>query len=183
MQRQEGFTLIEVLISIVIIAIGMIGLAALQLTVVRESQGTYTRTQAANMAVFITDRMRANDDAIREKEDGVYVCGDPSKVANCAYNIDIDRTYLDPGCGSDCDYKQMAALDAYNWKAMLGQGLNAGESGIMLPNVKASVTPLANDPLGRADTPPAFSIVIKWDASRSRQDEATYETYELTVVP
>jgi type IV pilus assembly protein PilV len=56
----RGFTLIEVLVSLVVLSIGLLGLAALQLTSLKANHGSSTRTQAVYLAYDIIDRMRAN---------------------------------------------------------------------------------------------------------------------------
>ena len=61
--RTRGMTLIEVLVALVVISVGLLGVAALQLTSLRNSQGSYLRTQATALADDIIDRMRANHTA------------------------------------------------------------------------------------------------------------------------
>ena len=53
-------TLIEVLVTLVIISVGLLGVAALQLTTVRNNYDSFVRTQAAVLASDMLDRMRAN---------------------------------------------------------------------------------------------------------------------------
>lgn len=57
---QCGATLIEVLVAIVILSIGLLGLAGLQATSVQGNYGAFYRSQATILAADITDRMRAN---------------------------------------------------------------------------------------------------------------------------
>ncbi|MEE9494787.1 MAG: type IV pilus modification protein PilV [Gammaproteobacteria bacterium] len=57
---QQGFTLIEVLVSMVILSIGLLGLAGLQTTGLRNNQSAYFSSQAAIYANDIFERMRAN---------------------------------------------------------------------------------------------------------------------------
>lgn len=59
-QHQCGFTLLEVLIALLILSIGLLGLAALQTTGLRSNQMASMRTQATQTVYDITDRMRAN---------------------------------------------------------------------------------------------------------------------------
>jgi len=59
-KRQHGFTLLEVLIALLILSIGLLGLAALQTTGLRSNQMASMRTLATEAAYDITDRMRAN---------------------------------------------------------------------------------------------------------------------------
>lgn len=58
--REHGFTLLEVLIALLVLSIGLLGLAALQTTGLRSNQMASMRTQATQVAYDITDRMRAN---------------------------------------------------------------------------------------------------------------------------
>ena len=55
-----GFTLIEVLIALLVLSIGLLGLAALQVTGLRETQMARMRTQAVLLTYDMADRMRAN---------------------------------------------------------------------------------------------------------------------------
>jgi type IV pilus assembly protein PilV len=58
--RGGGFTLVEVLIAVVILAIGLLGLAGLQTSAMKFNHSAYLRTQATNLAYDMADRMRAN---------------------------------------------------------------------------------------------------------------------------
>ncbi len=57
---QRGATLIEVMVAMIVLAIGILGIAALQTTSVQANYSSYYRSQATLMAADITDRMRAN---------------------------------------------------------------------------------------------------------------------------
>lgn len=56
----RGFTLLEVLIALVILSIGLLGLAALQGIGIRSGQGAYLTSQASLLAYDMADRIRAN---------------------------------------------------------------------------------------------------------------------------
>jgi len=58
--QQRGATLIEVMVAMIVLAIGILGIAALQVTSVQANYSSYYRSQATLMAADITDRMRAN---------------------------------------------------------------------------------------------------------------------------
>jgi len=59
-RSSEGFTLLEVLIAVVVLSIGLLGLAGLQTTGLRNNQDAYARTQAATLANDMADRIRSN---------------------------------------------------------------------------------------------------------------------------
>lgn len=58
--REKGFSLVEVLVALVLLSIGLLGLAGLQTRGVRDNHGAYLRTQATLCVKDLVDRMRAN---------------------------------------------------------------------------------------------------------------------------
>ena len=78
---QSGFTLVEVLVALIVLSIGMLGIAALYLDTLRASRQALVRTQAVNLAGDIADRIRANRvtagaydcDGVCEEDEGTGV--------------------------------------------------------------------------------------------------------------
>ena len=98
----RGFTLIEVLVSVLVLAIGLLGLASLQANSMKHNHNAYLRSQATVLAYDIIDRMRAN---ISTAEAGNYdTAGSdtPSGSTNCQ-------------TGS-CSATDMATFDINQWK-------------------------------------------------------------------
>ncbi|RSZ60294.1 type IV pilus modification protein PilV [Massilia atriviolacea] len=60
MRRQQGFSMLEVLVAMLVIGIGMLGIAGLIITNLKNNQSAYARGQATILANDIVDRMRAN---------------------------------------------------------------------------------------------------------------------------
>lgn len=67
-RMHTGFTLIEVLVSIVIVSFGLLGVAGLLSTGLKSTQGSLQRTQASLLAYDMADRMRMNRAAARNGE-------------------------------------------------------------------------------------------------------------------
>ena len=59
-RRQAGFSLIEVLVSVLVVTTGLLGAAALQASALRNNQGSYERTQTTILTQGVFDAMRAN---------------------------------------------------------------------------------------------------------------------------
>lgn len=57
---QSGFTLLEILVAMLVLSIGLLGLAGLMTTSMRDNLSASHRTQATWMAYDMIDRMRAN---------------------------------------------------------------------------------------------------------------------------
>jgi type IV pilus assembly protein PilV len=72
-QSLSGFTLIEVLITIVVVAIGLLGLAGLQVTSLNNQLESYQRAQALLLLEDMSNRIRVN--AVAAKA-GAYTDGD-----------------------------------------------------------------------------------------------------------
>lgn len=66
---ERGSTLLEVLIAVVVLSVGLLGLAGLQAASLRVNQTALARSHATVLATDILDRMRANRTAAR---DGLY---------------------------------------------------------------------------------------------------------------
>lgn len=60
--RQTGVGLIEVLVSVLILGVGLLGIAAMQATALKNSQSSLERSQAVVQTYAILDAMRANRD-------------------------------------------------------------------------------------------------------------------------
>lgn len=105
--KQEGFSLFEVLIALLVFSIGLLGLAHLQGFSMSSSYNSYLRAQATSLASSIVDRMRANRD---------------QAINLNAYQIDFEdsppSTSID--CSAGCTPAQMAQLDLLEWKCNLG---------------------------------------------------------------
>lgn len=67
-RTQSAFTLVEVLVAIIILAVGMLGLAGLQLAGMRNNHSSFLRTQATLAAADLIDRMRADPAAFRDQK-------------------------------------------------------------------------------------------------------------------
>ena len=59
-RRQRGVSLIEVLVSTLILAIGLVGVAGLQAFALKNNQSAQMRSQASALAYDLADRMRGN---------------------------------------------------------------------------------------------------------------------------
>lgn len=59
-----GFTLIEVLVAMLVLAVGMLGIAAMQMRGLQFSHDAYLRSQVSVLAYDIADRMRINRDSL-----------------------------------------------------------------------------------------------------------------------
>lgn len=111
---QRGSTLIEVLVAMLVLSIGLVGLAALQLNGLRFNQSAYLRTQSTILAYDMIDRMRANRGEAR----------------NGSYDLTLAATTSAVNCSSSCTAANMVNFDKYQWKDMVGDSLPSGNGSV-----------------------------------------------------
>jgi type IV pilus assembly protein PilV len=136
--KERGFTLIEVLVTVIILAIGLLGLAGLQLGGLRYSFSAYQRSQATIMANDIVDRMRANR-TVAEAGGYDIDLGDMPGVGTCT------------GDGVNCSAADMADADLYEWKQSLADILPAGDGSIANNGGTYTITIQWDDTRGEED--------------------------------
>lgn len=113
---QTGFTLLEVLIALVVISIGLLGVATLQLTGMKNNHSAFYRTQASILGYQIIESMRANR---KEADSGSY---DKALSTTC------------PTSPSG-----IVEVDFANWCTALSQLLPAGTGAIAYTKVTGLV--------------------------------------------
>ncbi|MBD9501427.1 type IV pilus modification protein PilV [Pseudomonas sp. PDM23] len=90
----EGFTLVEVLVSVLILGVGLLGLAGLQNVGISAGYSALQRSQASWLASEMADLLRANPDAARA---GAYDTNFLDVAAGCPKSAGSTRAQLDLG--------------------------------------------------------------------------------------
>lgn len=120
--RQQGFSLLEILITLIILSIGLLGLAALQSVSLKNVNNSQFRTVAIHYAYDIAERMRSNRTGVTQNG---YAAIKGNETA--------------PGC-STCSTSQLAQLDAFEWNQMIKRSPTDGG----LPSGNGTVTENGN---------------------------------------
>ena len=140
-ERQSGFTMIEVLVTIAILVVGLLGLAAMQTLSTLAELESYQRSQALVLVRDMADRMTANKAQITS-----YVASDVGLAPiDCAAYIPIPPS---PG-----DYK----LDLCEWNNQLNGSSEKVDAGTK--NVGAMIG--ARGCIVRLD-PVTFLVTVAW---------------------
>ena len=166
----SGFTLLEVLIAIVVVAFGLLGLAGLQVFALKNNQSASMRVAATNLTTDIIDRMKAN-----------YI-----GVINNQYNkptTDLYTTVVGNCATSGCVPDDLARNDLREWQQRVAATLPGGIGIVCLdetPNTDAAPAPSA------AWTPPAtncdgnggtaYVVKIYWYDDRNQLNAANPTT-------
>jgi len=146
---QSGFSLLEVLIAVVILSVGLLGLAGMQVTSLKYVTSSLQRTQATSLAYDILDRLRANPG-------GTYVTVLGTPASN--YSSSSGACF---GSGAGCSANQTALFDLSEWKTSI-------ES--LLPNGQGEVAVQAP---GAGTTTREVTITLEWEDRRDVQGATT----------
>jgi type IV pilus assembly protein PilV len=139
MTKNTGFTLIEVLIAMLVLAVGLLGLAGLQAASLGKNQSAYNRGQATQLAYDIADRMRAN---VAGKTTYTTILPTAATAkANCLTT-------------TGCTPANMAENDLYEWNCAVAGG--CANVAVTLPSGAGTIAVLSG----------VFTITINWDDNR-----------------
>ena len=140
--KQKGFSLIEVLVTLIVMAIGISGLIVVQLHAMKNVNNSQSRTVATLFAYDMAERMRANP------------AGAAVSTSTAGYN-DIDGTESEPNpqnCSEvACSAVELAAVDAWAWNQDIKKIMPAGGLG---STGKGTVTRGAGN---------LYTIAVTWD--------------------
>ena len=114
-RKVRGFTLIEVLIALIIMSVGMLGIAGLYVHSMQAGRTSVLRHNAVTLAGDIADRIRANPRA-----GGAY--GLAGANNNCV------------AAGVDCSIGEMAAHDIFLWDQQAAATLPNGQVNVVFNN-------------------------------------------------
>ena len=139
--RNGGFTLVEVLVSLVVLAVGLLGLAMLQTTGLRYNTNSYSRTQATYLAYDIVERMRANVPAFQAGNYDVTSLSTESSIASSS-NYSCNQQ-SNPNCTCDtstCSNAALAQYDLGQWYYRLDTLLPGAKDAASLTPQRATIT-------------------------------------------
>lgn len=122
MFRKAGFSLVEVLVSIVVLALGVIGAAGMQLTALRTTQQTAFQTHALQLAAEMAEAVMASERQIDSSEGT-----NPFLDLNYQSAHDSAPAVPDKLCYEiGCDGKEFAEFETYEWKNRIRTALPGG---------------------------------------------------------
>ncbi len=145
--RMKGFTLVEVLVALVVLTVGMLGIAALYVEGLRLSRTSIYRMNAVTLAADMADRIRTNWAVPAD-----YAGTGPGADNNCV-NTAIN-----------CTATQLAQDDWFRWLAAMAERMPPGAVGEIDVNAAATVDQyditVTWPETGRAD-PVSYTLVLR----------------------
>lgn len=151
--RQSGVAMIEALVALLVLALGVLGMAGLQTRTITESRTTNARSVAIQLTEDIAERIRLNVGA-RALAVNPYVVAfgaNPPPPQDC--NL------------TNCGPADLAAFDINQWKNTVAASLEGGDAQIYWS----------------PDDPSQFGILMGWRANTSKLANADQANYTAPV--
>ncbi len=153
-RKEEGFTLLEVLVAVLVFSFGLLGIAGMMTISVRTNHNGYLRSQANFLAENMVDRMRANPVALWA---GTYT-GTPAQGS-------LECTLARP-----CGFNALATYDMQEWANSLAISLPNGTGNIACQNIGTLPANLvtAQAPSVWSPVPPydgVCTVTVSWQES------------------
>lgn len=147
LNMEYGTTLMEVLVSLLVLSFGLLGIAGVQSVSLRNNQAAYFRTQATMLTSEIIERMRGNKVG----------------VENSAYDNVAGAATAACFTAAGCTPAQMAAQDILDWSAGVTAALPGGVGVVCLDSTGTDGTAAAPACDGAGTV---YAVKIFWDDTR-----------------
>jgi type IV pilus assembly protein PilV len=152
----KGFTLIEVMVSLVILSMGLLGIAKLVLFSAHSNDSAYLRSQATDLAYAILDDMRGNRATAMAQGYDVPISTAPAAPGSCV--------------GTGCTPGALATYDVNTWLNRLALALPAGTGSV------TTATTVAPAPIGTTAV-----ITVQWDDSAAQSVFSTAPGTQMSI--
>lgn len=157
----HGVSLVEVLVALIVLSIGMLGIAALYVESLRAGRGALLRTQAVALASDMADRIRANPTAGTAYTKTAAAKGTPNSKCN-------------PGGAGSCTPLEMAGNDLAIWNSLVDDEDDSPAAGQLgLPGGAGTIAVAGTNPT-------TYSIQIEWTESGQVENNRT-QSYSLEI--
>jgi type IV pilus assembly protein PilV len=171
--KNYGFSLLEVLISLVILSVGMMGLAGLKVVAIKGTNEAHFRHEASLLIMDMADRIRANpagvDNGSYEAHGGISIATDKSPSTMCNNNA--------------CDPDELATYDMYSVALNLSRTVPGSSVSITCPSNDCSTTAAIPEGVDAAGLPvPAVAKIkkihtleITWKELKQKSEDRTID--------
>jgi type IV pilus assembly protein PilV len=161
-RSHRGFSLVEMLVALIVMSVGMLGIAALYIESMKSNRGASLRTQAVALAYDMADRIRAN--RLAGAQYALALGAAPPAAHNCV-------------AGVNCTQDDMADDDLNRWVTSVRAIMPW--DGATPPKTAVVFTAAAG--VGRPDT---YQVTITWREPNQDPGEPDYAyNLNMQVIP
>jgi type IV pilus assembly protein PilV len=154
---QSGFSLIEALVSIVILALGILGILGVQMRTLADTQTGVRRAQAIRLIENLSERIKVNPNPLSPAVFTTYRVSTPGPMA------------APPACTTACTPTQLAQHDIATWKSQVINTLPAGDAVVFFADDETD-----------ANNRRQLGVMISWQ-QKEKETSATYTAPFVTA--
>ena len=160
--KQQGFTLVEVLVAFLVMAIGLLGVIGLQNTAIRSNFTSSAQMQGLLLAQEMADLVRAS----------------PAAMAARSYNNVAAANNTACTSTAGCTPAQMAAFDKYLWDKRVQENLGTDAGGVVCIDSTPDDGESAADP-GCDQSGSAWVVKLWWTEGQLMDNAQASSTADL----
>jgi type IV pilus assembly protein PilV len=112
----HGFSMVEMLVTVLVLSVGLLGLAGMQINALKSSHSAFLHNQATALSYEIGERIRSNRSEVQQGRYDILFGDQPATAPDCEV--------------ANCDAATMADYDLSQWKGALATLLPAGDGAI-----------------------------------------------------
>lgn len=165
---QNGYSLIEVMVSVLVMTLGILGMTGLQSASLKHNTHSMQRTKAAYLSYEIMDRMRAN--------------------ASPIYSIALGSQPAEQECFSaGCTPEELMNFDIAEWKCALGKHVSSSVCTDLAANANALLLSVEALPGGDGSISctlstgtKACTVTVQWQERSNGADGYKIRTFAVT---
>ena len=172
----RGYMLIEVLVTVVIFTVGILGVIGLQTVALSSSHLSSLRSEATLLVSDMAERMRSNLGAVNPGGGGTTYA-DAAPATNACRAIYATSVEAAP---ATCTPAELAADDLQDWVDQVEQRLRGGAGIVCLDSTPDDGTPGAEDCDGSGDV---YAVKVWWTERATQTEDATVRRFVGSVRP
>jgi type IV pilus assembly protein PilV len=166
LRRDAGMAMVEALVAVLVVAIGLMGVASLTIESVKNGHGALLRTQAVNLVSDMEERIRANPLGAGAYDCAMYSSG--PTLLGCAPSGVAPE-------GRQCSARELAEDDLAEWQSAVRRALPSVGQGVCGANVVYVAASSTTEP-------EKYQVSVSW-RQRGRVDPLTYLSELLVSAP
>lgn len=157
---QNGFSMIESLVAIVITALGILGILGVQMRTLSDAQNGVRRAQAIRLIEDLSERIKVNPTALSAAVMANYRVATPGPIATF------------PACATACTPAQLAQHDIARWKQQVINTLPGGDAVVFASADEVDV-----------NNQRQLGVMVSWTLKENRKETDSGADYAAYIAP